>query len=87
MTEPPFGGSVFPSLPRGLSVQVAFVRWVVHRLTRAAIVAVIVPFAGFLGTSALRVHVFLQVRIAVCGFCAAGAQPVYVLIHARAGAG
>jgi hypothetical protein len=41
---------------------------------------------GVCHTSRLCVHVFLQVRIAVCGFSASGAQPVYVLIHARAGA-
>ena len=77
----------FPSLEGSSAVQVLRVRIVIHRLTRAAIVAVIVPFAGFLGTSALRVQVFLQVRIAVCGFGASGAQAIYVLIHARAGAG
>jgi hypothetical protein len=30
------------------------------------------------------VCVFLQVRIAVCGFDASGAEPVYVLFEARA---
>ena len=34
----------------------------------------------------LQVYVFLQVCVTVCGFNAAGAQAIYVLIHARAGA-
>jgi hypothetical protein len=56
--------------------------------------SVIVPLPYFLGVNVLQhvrinlsVQVFLQVRIAVCGFGATGAQAIYILIHARAGAG